>query len=374
MVKSKVMNVVFVIDVMRQGGGAQKVLSILLPILQNNQFEVELIVLKKTDQLLEIPEVKTHYLLEQETQGLMVNTFLILDRISQIAEKANIICSFMDFITSYFVAMSAKILNKPYCIFVRCEPSFVAKTFPQSKINEKLYSLCMQNAVRVICNSKSSSQDIIENFGVAKQKIGILYNPIDFKRIEAMVSVGEKFKRENNEIICVSIGRLHQQKNYQILLEACKVLQERKINIRFFVFGEGELREELEARKQKYKLKNIEFLGYQTNMYGFLKTADIFVHLSIYEGFPNAVLEAASVSKPLVLSNIKPHKEIFQKNALFFDTNDVNGLCDCIEILQDEQKRKDFAKLARACVENFLYERFELQLLREFQQIKTYCL
>ena len=109
-------------------------------------------------------------------------------------------------------------------------------------------------------------------------------------------------------------------------------------------------------------------------MYGFLKTADIFVHLSLTEGFPNAVLEAASVSKPLVLSNIKPHKEIFQENVLFFDTNDVNGLCDCIEILQDEQKRKDFAKLARACVENFSYEHFELQLLKEFQQIKICCL
>ena len=67
------MKIVFVIDVMRKGGGAQKVISILLPILQNNGFFVELIVLKKTTQLLEIPNIKRHYILCNESQSLVSN-------------------------------------------------------------------------------------------------------------------------------------------------------------------------------------------------------------------------------------------------------------------------------------------------------------
>ncbi len=363
------MKIVFVIDVMRQGGGAQKVLSILLPLLQKNQFKVELIVLKKTEQLLEIPEIKTHYLLEEETQGLMANAFVILKEIERIAKESDLICSFMDFITSYFVALSAKISLKPYYIFVRCEPSFVAKTFPEARINGMLYSLCMQGATRVICNSKSSCEDIIENFGVAKQKVGILYNPIDFKRIEILANEGDRIQKRDNEILCVSVGRLHSQKNYETLLESCKILQARKANFRFLVLGDGELRGELESKKQEYGLRNIEFLGYRANMYGILKSADIFVHSSAYEGFPNAILEAASLSKPLVLSNIKPHKEIFEKNALFFEVFDAFGLCECLETLQEECQRKHFSVVARACVEGFSYECFERQALREFQQL-----
>ena len=361
------MKIVFVIDVMRKGGGAQKVISILLPILQNNGFFVELIVLKKTTQLLEIPNIKRHYILCNESQSLVSNSFFILEQMTQIAKDADLICSFMDFATSYFVGLSAKILLKPYYVFVRCEPSYVVKTFSQAMINQKLYSLCLQGAQKVICNSNSSLRDIVENFGVKEEKGEVLYNPIDFRSLEILANRGQKIQRVDKEIICVSVGRLHSQKNYHILLEACRVLQEHRENIRFFIIGEGELRTELENKKKEYNLVNLEFLGYHANMYGFLKSADIFLHLSSYEGFPNAVLEAASFSKPLILSNIRPHREVFEKNALFFEVDDVEGLCECIKAMEDEKVREHFSLTARQCVESFSYERFEKEVLEEFR-------
>ena len=69
----------------------------------------------------------------------------------------------------------------------------------------------------------------------------------------------------------------------------------------------------------------------------------------------------------LILSNIRPHREVFEKNALFFEVDDVEGLCECIKAMEDEEVREHFSLTARQCVESFSYERFEKEVLEEFR-------
>ncbi|MDE6958595.1 MAG: glycosyltransferase, partial [Helicobacter apodemus] len=66
------MKITFLIDVMRRGG-AQKILSLILDILSCNGFEVQLVVLKKTQDVMEIPNIKVFYLLGSEKEPLLSN-------------------------------------------------------------------------------------------------------------------------------------------------------------------------------------------------------------------------------------------------------------------------------------------------------------
>ncbi|WP_104721198.1 glycosyltransferase, partial [Helicobacter mesocricetorum] len=279
------MKITFLIDVMRRGG-AQKILILILDILSHNGFEVQLVVLKKTEDLIDIPpNIEVFYLLESEKEALLPNSFLLLESFGAIAKDCDLIVSFMDFITSYYATLGAKILCKPYYIFVRCEPSFVENNFPQSAINHTLYAMCLQGAVKVVCNSKASCKDVEVNFGVLRAKIGLLYNPIDTAKILDLSRQEVEFPKVQGEVFCFAIGRLHSQKNYLTLLEAFKALPD---FIKLYILGEGEQREEIEAYLNTHQMQNVILLGFNENIYPFLKKADIFIHASYSEGFPNA--------------------------------------------------------------------------------------
>lgn len=366
-VKVQYRKILFVIDVMNPGGGAQKVLPYLLRILQKNGVQVRLIVLKKTAEVVPLDDLRVDYILPNRETRLLENSFKILDTLTREAKNFELICSFMDFITCYFVALSSRLAQIPYYAFVRCEPSFVVETFPYKHVNQDLYSLCLQNAQKVICNSKSSSVDIMKNFGVLEEKIFLLYNPIDMQQIQKdSRKTMELSIKKYNEIFCVSVGRLHPQKNYLILLKSFLKLQD--LRIKLFIIGEGEQKQEMEKFICEHYLSNVILLGYQNNIYPFLAQADIFVHGSLYEGFPNVVLEAACLKKPLVLSNIMPHKDFFAaRGALFFDPENVDDLAAKIRDLAcNQQERDHLAKEAFSVVQDYQGENFEKQLWEIF--------
>ena len=361
--------ILFVIDVMRKGGGAQKVLAMLLPMLQSKGFIVELVVLKKTEQLLEIVGVKTYYVLECEKEALLPNTFCVLDKLVGLLRGFDLVCSFMDFITSYFVALAAKVSQTPYYNFVRCEPSFVAETFPQARINKELYALCLKGAQKVVCNSKSSCLDVEKNFNVAKQNIYLLQNPINAQQIleQSEMGLGEMEALFcDDSVFCVSVGRLHPQKNYTTLLKAFLELKDSKIKL--ILLGDGEQRGELEDFIAQHQMQNVFLLGYQSNIYPFLKRADIFVHCAFYEGFPNGVLEAAFLKKPLILSDISTHREIFNtESAQFFMPKDFKHLADLILFVAfDVKERTRLSKEAERIMRKYQKESFEKKLEKLF--------
>lgn len=365
---NKFIKIAFIIDVMRKGGGAQKILLIILQILARNGIQAKLIVLKKTQNLIDLTDLDVEFILNDEACKLSENAFLIVDRIVKSTRECDLLVSFMDFITSYFVALSAKMLGKPYDIFVRCEPSFVADTFPQTEVNRLLYKMCFEGARKIVCNSKSSCEDVISNFKIPKDKVFLLYNPIGFEKHQVSI-LDDYFReivetRQEGEIFCFAVGRLNAQKNYKILLEAFSLIQKKELPIKLFVLGEGEQRQELEQFIEKNNLNNVFLLGYKENVNDYLKYADIVVHAALFEGFPNVVLEVASLKKTLVLSDIKPHKEIFnENNAMFFRTDNALELLDCLISVFDVSKREILAKRAFNAVSQFSKENFERKLL-----------
>ncbi|MGO5306767.1 glycosyltransferase [Agathobacter sp. LCP21S3_B2] len=106
---------------------------------------------------------------------------------------------------------------------------------------------------------------------------------------------------ENLRIL--SIGRLIELKGFDIALEAARILKENNIKFKWYVIGDGILKDDLETKRKKYQLENnFEFLGVRENPYPYIKGADIIVQPSRYEGKSMVLDEAKILCKPIVVT------------------------------------------------------------------------
>ncbi len=159
----------------------------------------------------------------------------------------------------------------------------------------------------------------------------------------------------------VYVGRLTSgrsgEKNLKLLVTAFAETM-KKAKVVGLLCGDGPQRRELEqfARRQGIADK-LHFMGHlpRTKVWEVLKSADVFVSLSAYEGCPNAVLEAMACECPLVVSDIPAHREILdEKSALFVDPSNTEQTTNAIlAVLSDPDAAKHKAKEARDKVTDY---------------------
>lgn len=168
-------------------------------------------------------------------------------------------------------------------------------------------------------------------------------------------SLNEKEIKENEEKadLCF-IGRLEEQKGVDILLVALKILKEKGISPKTFIVGYGSWEEKLKALKEKEKLLNIKFLGKREDALSFLKASKIFVLPSRWEGLPITILEAASLKKPIIVTNVGGVKEVLtEEEAMIIKKEEPQLLANAIEeLLFNEELQKQLGEKAYAKVSN----------------------
>lgn len=114
--------------------------------------------------------------------------------------------------------------------------------------------------------------------------------------------------QQGDHILFGSLGRLHPNKGYDILLEAVAALREIRpdlfARVRFRVGGDGPARQELEARKLALGLTNVDFVGHVHDTKAFLGKLDAYVQPSHHEGFCIAAHEALTSGLPVIASPV----------------------------------------------------------------------
>ena len=107
-----------------------------------------------------------------------------------------------------------------------------------------------------------------------------------------------------NEFTIVSVGRLDPVKLHEQGVEVMKELKHRNLKFKWLVIGEGPLKNKVEQRISEYQLQNeILLLGTRENPYPYIKKADVFLHLSKFEGYGIAIAEARILKKCIVLND-----------------------------------------------------------------------
>ena len=140
-------------------------------------------------------------------------------------------------------------------------------------------------------------------------------NGVDLDRVDAMLRALPQVpapgaRRSSAGLQLVNVGRFVEQKNHRFLIELMAQLPEA---MTLTLVGDGPLRPQvLEWAEQRGIASRIRFTGVipREDVYRELLAADVFVSGSLWEGLPIAVLEAMALRRPVLLSDIAPHREI----------------------------------------------------------------
>lgn len=197
---------------------------------------------------------------------------------AKISKKKNAKLIFLDH-SSNHVTIGNKILDKLGAIY---EDHLTRKI---KKYNPKFYGVSKK------CN------EWLKYYKIEAQ--GVFYNSID----DAVYKQYYKKRKENKKLKISYIGRIIPEKGVINLLDAFEEINKKHKNIELTIAGDGPILSEL---KEKYKNKNINFLGklgYEEVMKLCVET-DIFVHPSMYpEGLPTSILEAGIMKTAIIATD-----------------------------------------------------------------------
>ena len=187
------------------------------------------------------------------------------------------------------------------------------------KIYKFLIKILFNKAYMVIDVSKESAEDLAENFGVKKEKIKVIYNPLNVEEIEKLAK--EPLEKIHQEIfkkpVIINMGRMSKQKGQWYLIRVFKEVKRTIKEAQLVILGSGELRPELKKIVKDLGIENdVHLLGWQSNPFKFLTKSKVFVLSSLWEGLPYVVLEAMACGLPIISVDCKSGpREILAPNT-----------------------------------------------------------
>jgi glycosyltransferase involved in cell wall biosynthesis len=264
--------------------------------------------------------------------------------------KGFIIAFFMKFLTCFNLK----------CVYHNVN-ALVGFSKPNIYFFSLLFRICNSSC---ICNSNFSRCEISRI--VSKNKIVVINNGIDFSYFKKSLST-RNFIRSSldigpNDIVLGTLGNFRKQKNYPFLLNAFSKLATKYSNLKLLCIGGGEY---LKWSKLFVKTRNLEknviFTDYSKYVKEYLNAIDIFVFPSLWEGFPNALLQAMSMEIPVLASNVGGCREIVRnlENGMLFRSEDMKEFLEKVEILINNRKlAKKLGQMGRkSIVHNFSMNR-----------------
>ncbi len=158
-------------------------------------------------------------------------------------------------------------------------------------------------AQKIIPVSLASAEDLIQNYGIQRQKIQVIYNPLNIEKIQGLCKapLGQAFDEIFSHPVVITVGRLMKQKGQWHLIKAFKKFKETVPDAKLVILGEGELKDMLCKLAEDLNIaKDAHFLGWQDNPFRFLSRSEMFVLSSHFEGLPTVLLEAMACGVPVI--------------------------------------------------------------------------
>lgn len=348
--------ILFFIYQMGAGGAARTILNIVNN-LDRKQFEPILVTLNYNGDYEGslAPDVK---FIKLRTKRLRSAIFPLAKVIRK--EKADIVFSTIPNYNT--VAILGNLFSFTKAKNIVREAAYLGGT-PKADLKLRLYGFLYKFASRVIALSYGVKENIVNRYYVPRNKITVIYNPIDTDLIGKSIENGKiEEEHENlfldNEKIIMTAGRLVHDKDQLTLIRAFAKVN-RKHNAKLIILGEGELETELKKLATDLQVENrVHFLGFQQNPYIYFSKAHMFVLTSKREGFGHVLAEALAVGVPVVATKAKPGAvEVLDngKYGVLCNIGDSDQIADAIEqvLTWDETKRKEVIARGLERVDSF---------------------
>lgn len=273
-------------------GGAEHVMAIIASEMAERGYPVDFVLVKAQGGYLESLSPSVSVVdLDRRSAYLSLGRLLRYFR----EAKPDILLSALDL--TNMIAIIARMYGKyPKQHFVRLSNTQSAvKRNPLKKLLEKwLIKMLYPGADGFIAVSDSVAEDFCDYAGIQSHALRTIYNPIitaDFD-LKANEIPDHPWLSPKTLPVILSVGRLSEQKNFDLLIHAFAKLLE-TTQARLIILGEGNLRKNLSQLCSALNVQDfVDMPGVVANPYSYMKNVDLFVLSSNYEGLPNALVEA----------------------------------------------------------------------------------
>ena len=176
-------------------------------------------------------------------------------------------------------------------------------------------------------------EDLLEAGIGKKEKFGLMPPGLEIGILPTKTESKTFYALNNDRLHCAFIGRVNQIKRPDRFLDVVSEIKKRKVNLDFFIAGDGELLEACRKRIVAEELP-VMVLGWQSNIERVLSAADIVVLTSDNEGTPLSLIQAGMAGLPVVSTSVGSVPEVVLNNATGLITSlDVQEIADALEKL-----------------------------------------
>ncbi len=329
-----------------QGGGAERVVSILAKRLHELQYKVSIVCLNFAKPVYPLPDnLEIVYLQERKGESFFlriyyaVRLFIKLNYL-MFNKRPDYIISFMT-TANLWTGISSFFTRANYIVSERTTPDYTINRY--NKLLQLFSGLIYSRAKAVVIPSRGIEECLRKNLNFNQLKnYHVIHNPINNEaRPPAIKSV-------NDNKFILAVGRLSYEKGFDILITAFKKA-DLPSEIQLLIVGEGPEKETLTRQIISLNLQErVKLLGFKKNIHDYYAQAQFFVLSSRNEGYPNALIEAMSMGCACIAMDCEygPSEIIkHQHNGLLVADENMCELSAAIKLLHTNAVLK--AKLTK---------------------------
>ena len=226
------------------------------------------------------------------------------------------------------------------------------------KVRFNLYRM----ADAIVPNSNTQGKFICNNFPFLSKKVHPIINFVDVNRF-----VPAETPVHNDILRIVTVARYTQQKNVLTYLKAVRMVKDMGLNVHFDWYGSKyNVAYYAEVEREYKQLGIADYLMLHDESKKIeeeYSKADIFCLPSLFEGYPNVVVEAMSCGLPILCSNVYENPYIVEEgvNGFLFDPNKVDDMVEAIKkmtALSVEERHEMGCRNRTLCLKRNTEEKF----------------
>jgi len=212
--------------------------------------------------------------------------------------------------------------------------------------------------------------------GIPPHRVVTVHEGIDVEHVQAApaVNVHEVCFLPHRSPLVGNVAALVPHKGQRHLVEAARLVVRELPDARFVIFGEGELREQLERQVRDYHLeKHVMLPGFRTDVLGCIKGFDVFAMSSVTEGLGTSLLDAMACSRAIVATRAGGIPEIVDdgRTGVLVEPRDHAAMARAIlRLLKDPDLRRRMGDAGLARVrEQFTVDRMVAETAAVYERV-----
>ena len=267
-----------------------------------------------------------------------------------VASRPDAVVSFMDQ-TNVLVLLATRGLRLPVVVAEHNDPA----QQPVGPVWERLRLALYPRAATVVMLSATAAAFFPS---AIRRRVRVVPNPVVLDQDPGGAEAETNSDAEGGGQTLVAVGRLSEQKGFDLLLDAFSVIAPKHQGWRLDIWGEGPLRPDLERQRDALGLgERVGLPGTSDRLHRRLAEADLFVLSSRYEGFPMALCEAMASGLPVIAYDCPSGpREIVRPgiDGVLVPATDVPALAAALDrLMGDPAERRRLAQRAPEVMDRF---------------------